>query len=113
MEYLIGFGFSLVAEVVIAEFYGWLPKINKWLVRRATSRMPLEQRERHTEEWLAHLNEIPTRFSGFMLSSGLHLAVTRIEISRKNEIVNFIIRNKNSYGKNVCKYKCCKINISC
>ena len=91
MEYLIGFGLSLVAGVVIAEFYGWLPRLNKWLVKRAVAKLDAEDRETRHEEWLAHLGTAATGFSALWLAIGFQIAAQRMSKCRAKIIFLYML----------------------
>jgi hypothetical protein len=53
---LLGAAFS---KQLVDEFKAWTPPFTKWLIRRAASLLPPDQRERYEEEWLSHDNEVP------------------------------------------------------
>ena len=58
----IGIGSTFAAAVsrlLADEGRAWLPHWTERLVKRAVSRLPLEQQKRFAEEWRAHLDEVP------------------------------------------------------
>jgi len=50
---------SVAKALFLTELYAWLPRISNWLVRFAASRLVVDERDRYTEEWTAHLNDYP------------------------------------------------------
>ncbi|MES5484385.1 hypothetical protein QMZ05_16650 [Bradyrhizobium sp. INPA03-11B] len=54
-EIIIGVGVSLLAQEVIAN----APRITRWLVMRAVRGLPEKDRDRFSEEWLSHAEELP------------------------------------------------------
>jgi MraZ protein len=50
---------SATARLFADEFKAWNPKISGFIVRYAVSRLPKQERERYSEEWSAHINDVP------------------------------------------------------
>jgi lipopolysaccharide/colanic/teichoic acid biosynthesis glycosyltransferase len=65
---------AAVLQLVVAEAFGWLPRIAQHLIRRAVRRLPSEHRERYAEEWLADLDELPVKGVSSVLFA-LHVVV--------------------------------------
>jgi hypothetical protein len=64
---LSGIFSSLVAD----EFKAWLPWITGRVIRRAVRSLPADQRQRYSEEWDSHLDEVPGAFAKLFFAFGL------------------------------------------
>jgi hypothetical protein len=54
---------SVFLNLFASELWCRGPSFAKWLIVRAARRLPVQQRERYEEEWLAHLDECLGNFS--------------------------------------------------
>ena len=50
---------GLIGALVAAETSAWSGRLHGWLIRRAANGLPLADRHRYNEEWLAELAEVP------------------------------------------------------
>jgi MraZ protein len=50
---------SAIARLLADEFKAWNPKLTGIIVRFAVSRLPKKERDRYSEEWSAHVNDVP------------------------------------------------------
>lgn len=55
-ETLIVIVTGLLSSILAAELRGWCPAIARWLIRRASSRIPSDSRARYHDEWLAEID---------------------------------------------------------
>lgn len=59
MEYLISIVIGVVCSVIAAEVYAYAPLIAEYLLRRAATKIPEDQRDRYLAEWRAHAADLP------------------------------------------------------
>jgi len=57
--FLGGIAAMAFSQLLVEELKAWVPWITHFLIRMAVRRLPHEQRERFTEEWAAHVNDMP------------------------------------------------------
>jgi len=69
---------AALSGLLANEFRAWIAYFPKWLVRRATSWLPEDQRERYAEEWLSHINEMPGDICKIAAALGFVLAAKRM-----------------------------------
>ena len=50
---------SAIARLAGDELKAWNPRVTSLLVRLAVSRLPRQDRQRYSEEWRAHINDVP------------------------------------------------------
>lgn len=77
---------ALLAGLIAVEAKGWAPRICHRLVDRAVRRLPAKYRTRYREEWLAHLDELPTVLSRLMVAIGFGLAAERIHWCERRHV---------------------------
>jgi len=79
---------SVIAALAARYFRGGLKaSVPRWidrLVRRATARLPAEQRVRMDEEWRSHINDVDGNIEKIYVAAGLNLAAKRL-ISRNHQ----------------------------
>jgi division/cell wall cluster transcriptional repressor MraZ len=84
---------SAIARLLADEFKAWSPKLTGFVVRFAVGRLPKQQRERYSEEWSAHINDIPGEVgklcaaTGFVWASWIRAeSIERPHVDRKGRI---------------------------
>jgi hypothetical protein len=79
---------SVIAALAARYFRGGLKtSVPRWIdgmVRRATARLPPEQRVRMDEEWRSHINDVDGNVEKIYVAVGLNLAAKRL-ISRNHQ----------------------------
>lgn len=50
---------GIVGSLIAAEIVAYSPRISRWLIARAVSKLSEADKARYSEEWLAHANEMP------------------------------------------------------
>ena len=73
---------ALLGELFAKEFGAWLPGITGSLLRFAVRRLPENLRERCSEEWGSHLDEVPGQLSKVIVACGFLEAAIRIRHHR-------------------------------
>ncbi len=71
---------ALLARVVSEEIAAWSPRLTKYLVRLAVSRLPSHRRQRFAEEWESYLNDLPGQISRLIAAVGLCCAAWKINL---------------------------------
>jgi MraZ protein len=61
---------SAIARLLADEFKAWNPKLTGFIVRFAVGRLPKQQRERYSEEWSAHINDVPGEAAKLCAAAG-------------------------------------------
>ncbi len=74
---IIGTVVAIFVGFVMRDSYAWLPRFQKWLLKRAAARLPVELRETYYEELLAEIEQLPpaelsrtVRVLGFIVAAG-------------------------------------------
>ena len=70
---LIVFGGILAAAIsqqLVDEFKAWTPRLTRTLLMIAARIAPTSAKERHAEEWLSHLEEIPGQIGKILAAMG-------------------------------------------
>ena len=70
---LVSSAFVIVAFLFIEAFFG-TPKLTKMFYALAVKRLPALRRERLSEEWKSHLNDVESRFGKLRASIGFLIA---------------------------------------
>lgn len=68
---------GIVASVIAAEVYMWLPALASWMVRYAASRLP-RMSDRYREEWTADLADIPGHVMKILYAVDLLVGLPRL-----------------------------------
>jgi hypothetical protein len=76
-ELLLGVAVSLAAAEIVA----YAPYITRWLINRAVLKLPEKDKERFSEEWLAHAECLPGSISKLRHGAGCYFKAAR-RISR-------------------------------
>jgi len=71
---------GLVIGILTDELLAWSPRLAAWLVKQNAKQLPAHLRDRMCEEWLAHLDEIPGRFSKLVFAIDTMRASNRMSI---------------------------------
>ncbi len=50
---------AVLGRLTSDEFKAWTPKITRWVLAYAVSRLPEQLRDRYQEEWASHLADVP------------------------------------------------------
>lgn len=78
---------SLVAALLRGEVDGWSPRIAASIVKKAVQLMAPDKRARYGEEWMAHLDDLPTPLSKLLASFGILVAAERIRSTPRERLV--------------------------
>lgn len=69
---------GIVIALSICEFYAWLPKMSRALVRLAVWLLLPDDRDRYREEWHAHLDSLPNTMACLVAAVGFCIATRGI-----------------------------------
>src|SRR5215469_9793045 len=85
---LVGIVAAASSKILADEFKAWRPRLTRELVALAVRRLPGEQRERYSEEWLSHVEEVPGEVGKVLASIGLLWAGVRLRsiLRKKSKI---------------------------
>ena len=72
---------SLAGGIAVYEFYVWLPKVNRSIMRGAVQLLPSAQKEACATEWEAHLSEMPNSLVALTESLGFVFSALRFRFS--------------------------------
>jgi hypothetical protein len=67
---LFGIFATAVSRQLADEFKAWTPRLIKYFIQRAVRQLPESQRERFTEEWQSHVDEIPGEVGKLVVAFG-------------------------------------------
>jgi Bacterial sugar transferase len=73
-----GFFGSLLSRLFADQIAASIPWLIEHFLQRAIDRLPSEQRERYSEEWRSHINDVPGDLGKLVSSLGCLLAAGRI-----------------------------------
>jgi hypothetical protein len=76
---------AALSRLLADECKAWVPCFTKWIIRRATARLPEDQCERYKEEWEGHIGEIPGDIGKIVTALGFVLAAKRISSEMTNK----------------------------
>jgi hypothetical protein len=79
---------ALVASLLRAEFYAWMPRLSEWLIEREISRLVPGLQDRYREEWKASLCDIPNSVTKVVHALSFVLARTVNKMNREFVEVN-------------------------
>jgi phage terminase Nu1 subunit (DNA packaging protein) len=65
---------ALLGKLCADEIKEWLPWISGRIIRLAVGRLPEDQRERYSEEWHSHLDEVPGEIARLWTACGFLIA---------------------------------------
>jgi hypothetical protein len=87
---------KLLGDMLSEEFKDSLPRIIERVLASAVKRLPEGQRERYSEEWQSHINDVPGRLRKLIVAFGCCRAANKIkridsEVSVLERIVACII----------------------
>jgi len=96
MTLLTAFLTKLLGDMLSEELKDSLPKIIERVLASAVKRLPESQRERYSEEWHSHINDVPGRLSKLFVAFGCCRAANKIkhidsEVSVWDRIIACII----------------------
>jgi hypothetical protein len=83
---MIAVGGAVLARLIADELKAWSPWITQKLIKAAVSQLAESQRERFSEEWLSHLNEIPGDLTKIGVALGFLLAAGKMNPSVENRV---------------------------
>jgi DNA-directed RNA polymerase subunit RPC12/RpoP len=75
---LVEIGLGVVASLLAAEAWDWLPWLTRLVIRTAAQRLPENVRSRYQEEWLAEAEHIPGKLFQLFWALGLIRASYRM-----------------------------------
>ncbi len=79
MDYhLIDILVGVVSGIVTAELIAYAEPIARWIIGKAVERLPLDNRDRFREEWLAHLDETPGALRKLWHATGCCLGAAKV-----------------------------------
>jgi hypothetical protein len=76
MGYLIDILIGAAGSLLAAELWSQSDAVARWLIQKAVGRLPVDDRERRREEWLADLVDMPGAFRKLLWALGCHWAAT-------------------------------------
>ncbi len=74
---------GVIARLVADDLKAWTPRGIAYLIRRATSKLPDDRRERLAEEWQSHISETPGDIAKIITAVGFLVAARRIARERR------------------------------
>ena len=87
---------AILAAVAVDELLGWSHRLAAWLVRRSARRAPTHMMERLEEEWLAHMEALPTRLSRILFAAdcvrAAYVLSQRDRLPTSSPVVPLLIR---------------------
>jgi len=69
---------ALLGKLCADEIKAWLPSITQRIIWLAVLRLPEDQRDRYSEEWQSHLDEVPGEIARLWTACGFFIAVKRV-----------------------------------
>ncbi|WP_315836790.1 sugar transferase [Bradyrhizobium prioriisuperbiae] len=69
---------ATLSKLLSDEFKAWAPSITSGVIKIAVRQLPADKRERFTEEWSSHVNDIPGDISKLVVALGFVLASWRM-----------------------------------
>jgi hypothetical protein len=83
-----GFLAATLSSLVAAEIKAWSPSIIRGLIKFAVERLPENLRERFTEEWQSHVNEVPGQVGKLLVALGFSIAAYDVVLdSQRNQVL--------------------------
>jgi lipopolysaccharide/colanic/teichoic acid biosynthesis glycosyltransferase len=76
--FLIGVLATAFSQQLTDEFKAWIPWIVRNAIRRAVARLPEDQKDRFTEEWESHVNEVPGQIGKIYVALGFLSAARKM-----------------------------------
>src|SRR5258708_3519346 len=79
--------------MVANESCEWADRLSQWILRLAVCRLPDGLKDRFSEEWRSHLDEVPGRLARVTVASGFVVAAIRIRHHQQvlRRVVDFLI----------------------
>ena len=101
---VVGILTAILSKFMVAEIDAWSPTIIRRLIQLAVAWLPVDQRERYSEEWQSHVNEVPGKLGKFLLAAGFLLAAHKMSLTfRHTELIEswweIIARQEHSDAK--------------
>lgn len=84
-----GIFLSLVVGLAKDEVKAWIPRLTRWVLAKATGRLPADYRSRYEEEWLSDIEDLPGEISRLLYSVGLMRAAWAINRADRGEFRSF------------------------
>jgi two-component sensor histidine kinase len=78
MGYLIDILIGVVGRLLTGELSAHVEPMAQWIIAKAVKRLPAESRERFREEWLAHLEEVPSGVRKLWHAFGCYLCAAKV-----------------------------------
>jgi two-component sensor histidine kinase len=78
MGYLIDILIGAVGRIVTGELSAHVEPMARWIIGKAVERLPTENRKRFSEEWLAHLEEVPSGVRKLWHAFGCYLCAAKV-----------------------------------
>jgi len=82
---IVGIFAAASSRILADEVKAWSPRLTKRLIALAVRRLPENQRERYSEEWLSFIEEIPGEIGKVVAALGLICAGVRIGLASRME----------------------------
>lgn len=69
---------SVLGAIIARELFDNAPRISRWFIGRAASRLPEKIRDRYREEWKAHADELPSLLGKLFHGMGCWLFARKV-----------------------------------
>jgi lipopolysaccharide/colanic/teichoic acid biosynthesis glycosyltransferase len=76
---------ALISRYLYDELKDWVPWVVRNLIQKATAHLPEEQRDRFSEEWQSHVNDVPGAAAKLWVAAGLIHAARKMSISENRK----------------------------
>jgi two-component sensor histidine kinase len=78
MGFLIDILIGMAGRILTGELGAHVEPMARWIIEKAVQRLPAENRKRFREEWLAHLEEVPSAVRKLWHAFGCYLCATKV-----------------------------------
>lgn len=78
MDGIVSLLISIFGKLIAEEVKDWLPAIASCITSRAVGILPEEMRERYSEEWCSHMDDVPGRLAKIFTALGFALAALKV-----------------------------------
>ncbi len=84
---------AAVSRVLADDLKAWTPRLTEWLIHRAVARLSEDRRDRLSEEWRSHVDEVPGTFGKLIVALGYSRAARALApASSRPKLVFLLLR---------------------